>query len=67
MYVDADSLGNYLRRERELQHVSLQDISAATKIQLRFLKDLENDAYDQLPPAPFVVGFLRACGGAALC
>lgn len=60
MYADVDSLGNYLRRERELQHVSLQDISAATKIQLRFLKALENDAYDQLPPAPFVVGFLRA-------
>lgn len=60
MYVDADSLGDFLRRERELQHISLQDISAATKIQLRFLQDLENDAYDQLPPAPFVVGFLRA-------
>jgi cytoskeletal protein RodZ len=60
MQVDADSLGSYLRREREAQHVSLQDISAATKIQLRFLKALEDDAYDQLPPAPFVVGFLRA-------
>lgn len=60
MQVDADSLGSYLRREREAQHVSLQDISAATKIQLRFLKALEEDAYDQLPPAPFVVGFLRA-------
>lgn len=60
MHVDADSLGSYLRRERELQHVSLQDVSAATKIQLRFLTDLENDAYDQLPPTPFVVGFLRA-------
>ncbi len=60
MQVDADSLGNYLRRERELQHVSLQDISAATKIQLQFLKELEEDAYDRLPPAPFVIGFLRA-------
>ncbi|MCZ6874484.1 MAG: DUF4115 domain-containing protein [bacterium] len=60
MQVDADSLGSYLRREREIQHVTLQDISAATKIQLRFLKALEDDAYDQLPPAPFVIGFLRA-------
>ncbi len=60
MQVDADSLGNYLRRERERQQVSLQDISAATKIQLQFLKEIEEDAYDRLPPAPFVIGFLRA-------
>jgi len=60
MPVDSDSLGSYLRQERERQHVSLQDIAAATKIQLKFLEALENDAYDQLPAAPFVVGFLRA-------
>jgi cytoskeletal protein RodZ len=60
MQVDADSLGSYLRRERERREMSLQDISAATKIQLKFLEALEHDDYDQLPPAPFVVGFLRA-------
>src|SRR5262249_50693582 len=42
------------------QQVSLQDIAATTKIQLKFFEALENDAYDQLPAAPFVVGFLRA-------
>src|SRR5215831_3061724 len=60
MLVDSDSLGSYLRQERERQRVSLQDIAAATKIQLKFLEALESDAYDQLPAAPFVVGFLRA-------
>ena len=60
MPVDSDSLGSYLRQERERQRVSLQDIAAATKIQLKFLEALENDAYDQLPASPFVVGFLRA-------
>jgi cytoskeleton protein RodZ len=60
MPVNADSLGSYLRQERALRQVSLQDISAATKIQLRFLEALEGDRYDQLPPAPFTVGFLRA-------
>jgi cytoskeleton protein RodZ len=60
MHVDTDSLGSYLRRERALRKMSLQDISAATKIQLKFLEALERDNYDQLPPAPFVVGFLRA-------
>jgi len=60
MLVDYDSLGSYLRQERERQQVSLQDIAATTKIQLKFLEALEHDAYDQLPAAPFVVGFLRA-------
>lgn len=60
MAVDSDSLGSYLRQERERQQVSLQDIAAATKIQLKFLEALESDAYDQLPAAPFVIGFLRA-------
>ena len=60
MPVDIDSLGSYLRQERERQQVSLQAIAAATKIQLKFLEALEHDAYDQLPATPFVVGFLRA-------
>jgi cytoskeletal protein RodZ len=60
MQVDADSLGGYLRREREVRHISLPDIAAATKIQLRFLEALEQDNYEQLPPTPFVVGFLRS-------
>ncbi len=60
MPVDFDSLGSYLRQERERQQVSLQEIAAATKIQYKFLEALEHDAYDQLPAPPFVVGFLRA-------
>lgn len=60
MPVEFDSLGSYLRQERERQQVSLQEIAAATKIQLKFLEALEHDAYDQLPAPPFIVGFLRA-------
>ena len=60
MPVDFDSLGSYLRQERERQQVSLPEIAAATKIQLKFLEALEHDAYDQLPASPFVVGFSRA-------
>jgi cytoskeleton protein RodZ len=60
MQVSSDSLGSYLRAEREQRGVSLQEISAVTKIQVKFLDALEEDAYEQLPPAPFVIGFLRA-------
>lgn len=60
MQVSSDSLGSYLRAEREQRGVSLQEISAVTKIQVKFLDALEDDAYEQLPPTPFVIGFLRA-------
>jgi cytoskeleton protein RodZ len=60
MQVSSDSLGSYLRAEREQRGISLQEISAVTKIQVKFLDALEEDAYEQLPPTPFVIGFLRA-------
>ncbi len=60
MQVDFDSLGTYLRQERERQQVALQDVAESTKIQRKFLEALEHDAYDQLPAEPFVMGFLRA-------
>ena len=43
MQVDFDSLGSYLHQERERQQVSLQEMAAATKIQLKFLEALEHD------------------------
>ncbi len=55
----SDALGSYLRTEREQQGVALHDMAAATKIQLKFLQALEEDAYEQLPTGPFIVGFLR--------
>ena len=60
MQSDTASLGSYLRQERERRRVALHDISAATKIQMRFLEALEADQHDQLPPLPFAVGFIRA-------
>lgn len=60
MQSDTASLGSYLRQEREQRHVALHDISAATKIQMRYLEALEADQHDQLPPLPFAVGFIRA-------
>lgn len=60
MQGSVESLGTLLRREREQQQVSLRDISAVTKIQLKFLEAIERDEYERLPPVPFAVGFLRA-------
>jgi cytoskeleton protein RodZ len=55
-----ESLGARLKREREKQSLSLEDVAAATKIGTRMLKALENDHYEQLPGGIFNKGFVRA-------
>ncbi len=53
------SFGASLRQERELRGVSLQEISAATKIGVRMLEAIEEDRLDKLPQGLFVRGFVR--------
>jgi cytoskeleton protein RodZ len=54
------SFGENLRREREMRGVTLQEISAATKISVRFLKSIENEEFSSLPGGIFNRGFVRA-------
>ena len=55
-----DSFGEFLRRERELRHIELNEISKITKIKKAYLQAIENDTYDELPDIAFVKGFIRA-------
>ncbi len=52
--------GEHLRREREMRGVSLDEISAATRISTRFLEAIENDQWDRLPGGVFNRGFIRS-------
>jgi cytoskeleton protein RodZ len=54
------TFGDNLKREREMRGVSLDEISAATRIATRFLQAIENDQWDQLPGGVFNRGFVRA-------
>jgi len=54
------SFGENLRREREMRGVTLQEISAATKISVRFLKSIENEEFSKLPGGIFSRSFVRA-------
>ncbi len=55
-----DSIGAYLRRERELRHVSLEELVQSTRIPLTMLQRIEEDRFDELPGDVFARGFLRA-------
>jgi len=53
-----ESPGKYLKAQRELRNVSLEEIAKSTKIREAFLRAIEEDSYELLPPAFYVKGFL---------
>jgi cytoskeleton protein RodZ len=54
------NFGEHLKRERELREVTLQEITAATRIGPRFLEALENEDWNKLPGGVFNRGFVRS-------
>lgn len=54
------SLGQELKRERELRGISLQEIANTTKISMRFLLALEEDKLDILPGEFFIKNIISA-------
>jgi len=54
------TFGESLKREREMRGVTLEEISAATRIATRFLRAIEGEQWDQLPGGVFNRGFVRA-------
>ena len=58
--MDKGTFGENLKREREMRGVSLDEISAATRIATRFLRAIENEQWDELPGGVFNRGFVRA-------
>jgi len=54
------TLGQYLRREREMRGVSLAEVSEETKVKRRFLEVIEAGEHGGLPSPIYVRGFLRS-------
>ncbi len=54
-----ETLGQYLRRERESRSVSLEELSRATRISLSFLEALERDDFGFFSRPEFILGFLK--------
>jgi cytoskeleton protein RodZ len=55
-----ENFGSYLKHERELRGVSLEEISGATKIHIRFLQALEENKFNELPGEVFIKGYIRS-------
>ena len=55
-----ESLGSYLRDERELRQISLAELAHTTRIPVRFLERLEQGSREGLPADVYVRGYLKA-------
>lgn len=55
-----ESIGDHLRREREIRHLSLEELAQTTRIPLRNLLLIEANRFSELPGDVFTRGFLRA-------
>jgi cytoskeletal protein RodZ len=60
----SEDFGSYLKHERELRGIALDEIARSTKISTRFLTALEENRFEDLPGEVFVKGFIRAYGQA---
>ena len=54
------SFGELLKRERETREISLNELTVATRVPLRFLEAFENEDWAKLPGGIFNRGFVRA-------
>ncbi|MBN2548767.1 MAG: DUF4115 domain-containing protein [Anaerolineales bacterium] len=57
------AVGLQLRRERERRSLSLEQVSQATRIRVRYLQAIESGELDSLPSMAQARGFLRAYAG----
>lgn len=55
-----ESLGAWLKGERERQGKSVKDVSDAIKIRPQFIEAMEEDRFDLLPPGVIAKGFVEA-------
>jgi cytoskeletal protein RodZ len=56
----ANTLGEFLRQERERRGITIEQVASATKIGVRLLHSLEADQFADLPAKPFVRGFVTS-------
>jgi cytoskeletal protein RodZ len=61
---DAATLGDGLRKARELSGRSLAELAADTRVHERYLRALEENNISGLPSRVFAIGYVRAYAGA---
>jgi cytoskeletal protein RodZ len=56
----AETFGSYLRQERELRNISLEELSEQTHIKMEYLQAMESDHFEKLPGLTFAKGYITS-------
>lgn len=54
-----ETVGQFLRREREARNISLEELSQGTRINRALLEAIERDDFNFFPQRNFIIGFLK--------
>jgi len=54
-----ESYGALLKKAREDQELSIEDVEAKTTITRQYIEGLENEKNDAFPGEPYMIGFLK--------
>ena len=57
---EAETLGSYLKNQRESKKISLREVAKNTRVREQILRAIEEDRHELLPPSTYVKGFLSA-------
>jgi len=57
------TLGQHLRKERELRGIDLDEVSKVTRVRIAYLQYLEEDRLIDLPATVYTRGYIRAYAG----
>ena len=57
---EKETLGKYLKNQREFKKISLREVAKNTRVREHILRAIEEDQHHLLPPATYVKGFLLA-------
>ena len=55
-----ETVGSYLKRERESKNISLRELAQLTKISELYLEYIEKDEFEKLPQGPYVKGYIAS-------
>lgn len=58
--VPMESVGKYLRQQREAKAMSIEEVARATRVPMSSVERLESDQFDELPGEVFVRGFMKS-------
>ncbi len=54
------TVGHYLKQEREAKKISLDEVYQTTRIPMRYLDCIEQDDYEKMPGDPYTRGYISS-------